>query len=151
MDSWNTIQQYFVSHYYPNDTQPDRYYFYAANNSLADIQITPLSTLSMPSMIAYTQNLGQNMFHIYVSSELMTNPGMQNEYYLTMLHELGHVFGIGDVYGENDVMDAVVSNSTLLVSTSDLYAVRLLAVSALAEYTFVSLPAALPYTQFTFS
>jgi hypothetical protein len=152
MNSWNTMQQYFVNHYYSNDTQPDSYYFYATNNSNANIQITPLNTLSFPGMIAYTLNLGQNRFHIYVATEVMTAPGMEKEYYLTLLHELGHVFGIGDVFGAyNDVMNALVSNSTMLISTLDLYTIRLLAVSTLAPNTFVYLPPALPYTQFTFN
>jgi len=69
-----------------------------------------------------------------------------------MLHELGHVLGLGEEYGENDVMNAVLNywtnnSSQTLISTTDFYAVRMLALAdvQVVKPSFVLLTNLIPY------
>ena len=73
--------------------------------------------------------------------------------YRIMLHELGHVMGLGHIFDGKDIMDGNAYfmfnlSKKSYISTVDLYAIHYLAElgsGKLKQFSFITLPAAIPY------
>jgi hypothetical protein len=73
--------------------------------------------------------------------------------YRIMLHELGHVMGLGHIFDGKDIMDGNAYfmfnlSKKSYISTVDLYAIHYLAElgsGTLKPYSFIPLPATIPY------
>jgi len=161
MTEWNSAQGSFLAQFYPNDTGNDKYYFTPWTNITPqpDVQLVFNANLrdlyGLPSILADTRPNPDHTYTIFMSSRLTNRPDSaraEEILYRVMLHELGHVLGLGEEYGENDVMNAVLNywnnnSSQTLISTTDFYAVRMLALAAVqvAEPCFVLLTNLIPY------
>jgi len=161
MAEWNNAQDSFLAQFYPNDTGNDKYYFTPWTNVThqPDVQLVLDANINnlygLPSILADTTPNPNHTYTIFMSSRLTSQPDSaraEESLYRVMLHELGHVLGLGEEYGENDVMNAVLSywsnnSSQTLISTTDFYAVRMLALAAVqvVEPCFVLLTNLIPY------
>jgi len=161
MAEWDSAQVLFLAHFYPNDTGNGKYYFAPWANVtdqpnvrlVFDANINDL--YGLPSILADTWPNPDQTYTIFMNSSLTSQPDSaraEEILYRVMLHELGHVLGLGEEYGENDVMNAVLNywnnnSSQTLISTTDLYAVRMLALAAVqvVEPSFVLLTNLIPY------
>ncbi len=96
-------------------------------------------------------------FTISVLSALTNVPDNETSsevLYRVMLHEFGHVMGLGHIFDGKDIMDGDAYfifnlSKKSYISTVDLYAVHYLAElgsGQLKPYSFIPLPNAIPYT-----
>jgi hypothetical protein len=157
---WNREQAQFVATYYPNDTGQDVYHLYATTQNPAVVmsfQSTGAdltSALGLPDALAMTNYDGQQ-FTIGINAALINVPDNATSHellYRVVLHELGHVMGLGELMGTDDIMNQVVfyytnHNSVSYISTTDLYAIRQMVMLPSAETApvFVFLPTGIPY------
>jgi len=162
MAEWDSAQTLFLEHYYSNDTSNDKYHFTPWTNvtDQPNVQLVFDANINdlygLPSILADTTPNPNHTYTIFMNSSLTSQPDSahaEDILYRVMLHELGHVLGLGEEYGENDVMNAVLNywnnnSSQTLMSTTDLYAVRMLALAAvqIAEPSFVLLTNLIPYS-----
>lgn len=95
-------------------------------------------------------------FTVSVLSALtaVQNNGTSREVlYRVMLHEFGHVMGLGHIYNGKDIMDGTAyfvndPAKRSYISTVDLYAIRKLAElgsGMLKPFSFITLPTSIPY------
>jgi hypothetical protein len=161
MTEWNSAQGSFLAQFYPNDTGNDKYYFTPWTNATnqPDVQLVFDANIhdlyGLPSILADTTPNPNQTYTIFMNSSLTSRPDSaraEEILYRVMLHELGHVLGLGEEYGDTDVMNAVLNywnNNSIqtLISTTDFYAVRMLAVAAVqvTEPCFVLLTNLIPY------
>ena len=161
MAEWNSAQGSFLAQFYPNDTGNDKYYFTQWTNVAPqpDVQLVFDANLKnlygLPSVLADTWPNSNQTYTIFMNSSLTNQPDSaraEEILYRVILHEFGHVLGLGEEYGDNDVMNAVLNywnnnSSQALISTTDFYAVRMLALAAIqvVEPSFILLTNLIPY------
>src|SRR5208282_1848928 len=107
INEWNTEQAQFVATYYPNDTGQDVYRLYATTQNPAVVmsfQSTGAdltSALGLPDALAMTNYDGQQ-FTVGINAALINVPDNATSHellYRVVLHELGHVMGLGELMG----------------------------------------------------
>ena len=97
-----------------------------------------------------------NKFTISVLSALTNVPDNETSsevLYRIMVHEFGHVMGLGHIFDGRDIMDGdayfiLNLSKKSFISTVDLYAIHYLAElgsGTLKPYSFIPLPTAIPY------
>jgi hypothetical protein len=107
------------------------------------------------SELAITGQIG-GRFKISVLSALTNVPNNATSreiLYRILLHELGHVMGLGHIFDGKDIMDGNAYflnnlNTRSYISTVDLYAIRQLALlgrGTLKPYAFITVPTSIPY------
>ena len=138
----------------------------SAVNPMVSVIFSPVHSVQTSSMeltcsgseLAVTGFDGSR-FTISVLSALTNvadNATSRDVLYRVMLHEFGHVMGLGHIFDGKDIMDGTayfIRNPARqsFISTTDLYAIRELAESAgsngagSSRISFIALPASIPY------
>ncbi len=172
MAEWNYQQKGFTQRFYQNDSlgmqgtcvtcvafqtnANDSYQFYFSQTyPVVTIVFSQGDSHPAGGELALTSYDGKQ-FTISVQSILTNVPDNETSrevLYRVMLHELGHVMGLGHIFDGKDIMDGNAYFLTDLhkksyISTVDLNAVRqlaLLGAKSLQPFAFISLPPSIPY------
>jgi hypothetical protein len=151
METWNAAQAWFVGEYYPNG---DVYNLAVSGTGVVKIFFDLADQWDPSHADTYAYMGPQSSGNSFVSAEIhirylnSSNYLDQNHWYNAILHELGHVLGLGhsNATYANDVMAHALWSSRMQPSTLDLYAVQML---VQGQYDgVVTLPSTIPYMLF---
>jgi hypothetical protein len=151
METWNAAQAWFMQEYYSNGHV---YNLAVSGAGVVRVFFDPADQWDPRYEDTYAYMSPQSSGDSFVSADIhirylnTSNYLDQNHWYNTILHELGHVLGLGhpnSTYAD-DVMAHALWSSLMQPSTLDLYAIQMLAEG---QYDgVVTQPSTIPYMFF---
>jgi hypothetical protein len=151
METWNAAQAWFIEQYYPNGHV---YSLTVSATGVVRVFFDPADQWDPRYEDTYAYMSPQSSGNSFVSADIhirylnTSNYLDQNHWYNTILHELGHVLGLGHANATyaDDVMAHALWSSRMQPSTLDLYAIQMLAEG---QYDgVVTQPSTIPYLFF---
>jgi hypothetical protein len=151
METWNAAQAWFMEEYYPNGHV---YNLTVSGTGVVKVFFDSAVQWDPRYEDTYAYMSPQSSGNSFVSADVhirylnTSNYLDQNHWYNTVLHELGHVLGLGhpNATYADDVMTHALWSSRMQPSTLDLYAIQMLAEGQ--HDGVVTQPSTIPYMLF---